>query len=336
MQGVVGVDGYGCAVYPHGLELHRDGRIRRYGGLGWEYLLTPFPGKGGPRGAIAGFSRDSHKRLKWLLANAPIDFAVHVTLTYHARVDESVGEVVAKRNGDLVARSKADLKRFVMCVRNEAGAYCWIQEFQRRGAIHFHVLFEHALDAERAALAWCRATGQLHDPQALEHSVRVRRVDDQTAARRYLIKYFGKHAQKSLPLGVERAGRYWGASRSLHVEPIVQVVSCEQGGKLHDKAACRVSRGVRRFVSGVVGFDWRGGRLVRWDESLQMRVIRVLGELRRFYCELGHLVELAHSFGWEKSDDEMESRPGAPAESVGWRGRNEPEPVLGRFANGRQ
>ncbi len=308
---MVGVDGYGCAVYAHGLELHSDGRIRRRGGLGWEYLLPPFPCRGGPRGAIAGFSRESRRRLSWLLANAPIDFAVHVTLTYHARVDESVGELVARRNGQLVARSKADLKRFLMCVRRESGAYCWIQEFQSRGAIHFHVLFEHVVDAERVALAWCRATGQLHDPQALAHAVRVNPVADQTAARRYLIKYFGKHKQKALPPGVERAGRYWGASRSLHVAPLAQVMSCEKGGKRHDKAACRVRRGLQRFVWGELGFKWRGGRLPCWHPQLPERALRVLNDLRRFYREPGFLVELAAGFGWELADEATEKRRAA-------------------------
>lgn len=104
---------------------------------------------------------------------------------------------------------KRDLHRFLNCIRPEVGAYCWIQEFQKRGAIHFHALFEAPITASRAALAWCRATGQLDDPHAMAHAVRVRAVDDQTAARRYLVRYFGKAGQKQLPAGVERAGRFW-------------------------------------------------------------------------------------------------------------------------------
>lgn len=117
-----GLKDYGCRVYPHGLELHTDGRHRKRNGLGVVLFQPLFPTSGGPRRAIAGFTKESRKRLGWTLANATVPFAVHATLTYHARVNESDGEQDATHNRALAARSKIDLNRLLARVRDEIGA----------------------------------------------------------------------------------------------------------------------------------------------------------------------------------------------------------------------
>jgi hypothetical protein len=278
------LDAYGVGIYARGLDLHTDGRHRiRLGNLG-EYVER-LHWTGGPRGLIHGFTAGSCKRLTWLLANAPVDFASHITLTYHARVDERNGDQVEARNRALVQNAKRDLNRLLSSLRRELGGYCWAQEFQKRGAIHFQLLSEHAVEEQRVTLAWCKATGQLHDPQALAHSVVVKPVDNQLAARRYLIKYFGKAGQKQLPAGVQCAGRYWGASRALKAEPMAEVVSCPEMARRHDKRALDVRRGVQRFVSRALGFRWRGGRLVCWDGTLPQRALGVMERLRSYYGE---------------------------------------------------
>lgn len=136
-------------MYARGVELHMDGRHRKRDRLGIVHFKPLFPTSGGPRGAIQGFSADSRRRLAWTLANAPVDFAVHITLTYHARVDETDGDQVAARNRALVERAKADLNRLLACLRAEIGAYCWIQEFQKRGAIHYNHLLSEPREMER-------------------------------------------------------------------------------------------------------------------------------------------------------------------------------------------
>ncbi len=301
------MDGYGVGVYPRGVELHTDGRLRRRDRVGVRTLESPFPKSGGPRGQIRGFTKASRRRLAWVLANAPTDFAVHLTVTYHARVDEADGDQVAKRNRTLVQRAKTDMNRFLAAIGKEAGRYVWIQEFQQRGAIHFHVLLEQAVDERRLAVVWCRATGQLHDPHALEHAVRARQVEDQTKARRYLIKYFGKGKQKALPAGVDRAGRYWGASRSLRVGPLAEVVTCPTKHRQHEREALLVARAVRRYVSKHVGFKFRGGRLISWDGGLSDRLLGVVKQLRAFYRDTGYLKSILEPF-WEEADPEVEIR----------------------------
>ena len=299
------MEGYGVGVYPRGVELHTDGRFRRRDSLGVRTLESPFPRSGGPRGHIQGFTAESRRRLAWVLANAPPDFALHVTVTYHARVDEADGDQVAKRNRSLVERAKADMNRFLAVIGKEAGRYVWIQEFQKRGAIHFHVLLEFAVAERRLAVAWCRATGQLHDPHALEHAVRARAVEDQTKARKYLIKYFGKGKQKQLPAGVDRAGRYWGASRTLRVGPLAEVVTCQPKHRHHEREALFVSRSVRRYVSRHLGFKFRGGRLISWDGGLPGKVLGVMKQLRAYYRDTGYLMAILEPF-WEAADVEVE------------------------------
>lgn len=301
------MDGYGVSVYPRGVELHTDGRFRRQDRLGVRTIYSPFPKSGGPRGAIRGFTRESRKRLAWVLANAPADFAVHLTATYHARVDEADGDEVAKRNRALVQRAKTDMNRFLAVIGKEAGRYVWIQEFQKRGAIHFHLLLERAVDERRLAVAWCRATGQLHDPHALEHAVRVRAIEDQTKARKYLIKYFGKGTQKKLPAGVDRAGRFWGASRSLRVGPIAQVVTCPPKHRHHEWEALQVVRSLRRYVSKRLGFQFRGGRLISWDGELSELLLGLLRQLRAHYRDSDYLKSIVDPF-WVESDPAVEMR----------------------------
>ncbi len=290
------MEGYGLAVFPHGLEMHRDGRHRGRGPLGAVSILPPIA-RSGERGEIQGFSKASRKRLAFRLANGNAQFAVHITLTYHARVDETDDFAVSGRNWQLVHRSKHDLNRFLSCLRSELGRYVWIQEFQKRGAIHFHVLAEHAVRVERATTVWCRATGQLQDVHALKHSVKVQAVEDQTLARRYLVAYFGKAEQKQMPVGIARAGRFWAASQDLVMVPVDAVVTSPPKGPSHDPAAMQVVRGVRRFVSKVVGFKWTGGRIVDWEGTLSARAASVMAALSKFYGLSGSVPQLTAAPG---------------------------------------
>lgn len=298
------MDCYFTAVYAHGIRSHTDGRVRRTDRMGVRTMEQLFGSRGGPRGEIRGFSRGSRSRLKWLLANAPVEFAVHATLTYHARVDEGDSEQVVSRNLALVKRSKTDMGRLLATLRKERGQFVWIQKFQDRGAVHFHLLFESAVTERRMAAAWCKATAQLHDPAALGHSVKVRPVEDQTAARRYLLRYFGKAKQEVLPAGVEQAGRFWAASRSLTPVPLVVVRSAASKSRTSDAVSNLVRRIVRRFTSRALGLKFRGGRLPFWSKDFPARVLQVVHQLRAYYHETGYLVELAEAAGWQLLDAE--------------------------------
>ena len=145
---------YGLRVFRAGVDFHPDRRVRDVEG---EPFVIPwrFGRRRAPRGAISGLSRSSARRLEFIVANGASPLCCIATLTY--RENPRDGETVAARNLRVAERSKADLNRFLTCVRKEIGQYVWVQEVQERGVVHFHVLCERELPEERARLAWCRA-----------------------------------------------------------------------------------------------------------------------------------------------------------------------------------
>ena len=114
---------YGLRVYRFGVVVHGD--WRKWVSL-WRNELS---GLGSVcRGKIRGWSRGSARRLAFVAANADARFGSHLTLTYRARAAE--WEDDAERNQRVIRRSKADLHRFLSCLRQEIGRYLWVQEFQ--------------------------------------------------------------------------------------------------------------------------------------------------------------------------------------------------------------
>ena len=99
------------------------------------------------------------------------------------------------------------MHRFLMCVRAELGEYIWVQEFQERGVIHYHLLCTNSVSQERASVAWARASRQEHDAAVRRHGAMVQDVRSERGARSYLGRYIGKERQKHLPVGVIGAGR---------------------------------------------------------------------------------------------------------------------------------
>ncbi len=128
-------------------------------------------------------ARGAWRRLEFIAANVAAAFCSQITLTYHAEVE--TWENGGARNGRIARRSKRDLNRFLSCLRREPGHYLWVQEFQERGVIHYHVLGEGELAEGRVAVAWCRATGELDDAAAVCHAVEVERIESQRGARDY-------------------------------------------------------------------------------------------------------------------------------------------------------
>ena len=271
---------YGLTVHPHGVVLRSDRRVRAVTEHG-EVVAVPLPGGGGKRGSIGSFSRGSQRNLAMKAANVPAVFSSLLTLTYHGLA--LPGEQEDVRNLRIARRAKRDLNRFLSSTRRKLGRYLWVMEFQRRGVVHFHALCERELVAERMALAWCRATGELGDLSAMKHSVRVDVVRDQMAARSYVGRYLGKVDQKNLPPGIDRAGRWWGSSRGLRLVIVDSVLTCEAGSAATHSAGVRTLRVLRRWLSRQLGWKFRGGRFVSWGDRLIPRLHAAVLELRAFY-----------------------------------------------------
>src|SRR5689334_11077681 len=147
---------HGLRIFAGGLVLHGDRRHRVWTMDGVEEFATYTCPRRGRRGRIRAFSEASRRRLELIAASAGNGFRSLLTLTYHAPTE--AWEDDAGRNARVVSRSKRDLNRFFTVMRPELGAYLWIQEFQARGVVHYHVLCEADVEASRASLVWCRAT----------------------------------------------------------------------------------------------------------------------------------------------------------------------------------
>src|SRR5207302_2774964 len=107
--------------YPYAVDLRQDQRRKPRN----RSLL-----RDSYRGPIKGWSKSSFRLLQLVALNADGVFASHVTLTYHALTES--WETDQDRNRRIVLQSKADMHRFLMCLRNELGEYLWVQEFQER------------------------------------------------------------------------------------------------------------------------------------------------------------------------------------------------------------
>ena len=268
---------YGLTIHPQGVVLRSDRRYRYLDNNG-EVRVSPRRGGVGRRAQVAGFSKASQRNLAMIAANADAAFKSHLTLTYHAV--EVAGEDESARNERVARRAKLDLNRFLSAVRGSLGRYLWVMEFQTRGVLHFHVLCDQRLQHDRMSLAWCRATGEVGDVDAMRHAVRVQVVRNEKAARHYLGRYLGKVEQKKLPPGVEAAGRWWGRSRGMDLVVDDYIVSCQEHDDRPSLAGVRIVRTARKWLSRELGWEFRGGAFVSWGHGLTGRLRRVVRRLR--------------------------------------------------------
>jgi hypothetical protein len=291
---------YGVQIFRYGVVLHGDGRKRKKSAFGGTYLVPQERSQSHYRGPVRAMSRDSQRRLEFVSANLEGRFHSLLTLTYHAESGE--WEADHARNRRIVVRSKKDLNRFLSCMRKELGAYLWVQEFQTRGVVHYHVLCTGEVAEERAALAWCRATGELRDIHAMRHAVKVEQIETDRAARGYVGRYVGKARQKCLPDGVEGAGRWWGRSRSLNLVMLDEVVSGEQGMKHAIPEGARITRVLRKYISKKFKRKFRGGMFLDWGGDLAAKLNAMSVVLKGYYGTPRRLDDLLDEFGWEAVD----------------------------------
>ena len=287
---------YGVEVYKHGVVFHGDGRKRRTGPLGWKHIESPVQSRSHYRGVIRAFSEASRKRLEFSAANVAGLFHSLLTLTYHA---DAPDWAAAERNHRMVQRSKADLNRFLSNMRRKLGPYLWVQEFQERGVIHYHVLCQGTPSEQQVTVAWLRATGGLDDLAAWRHGVKVEEIKSERAARSYLGRYMGKARQKVLPPGVSGAGRWWGRSLSLQLLLLEEVVAGEAGFGRAIPEGMRIHRCLRKYVSKRFKGKFRGGMFLDWGGELAGKLQAMAAQLKEHYGKPRRVEELLDDFGWE-------------------------------------
>jgi hypothetical protein len=173
------------------------------------------------RGGVATFSARSRRRLMQLLASlhwADLGPGVFVTLTYHHgwRAD--------------AATLKSHLKAWLQWHRDQELElyYIWRLEWQRRGAIHYHVMmwpkkgsgmFIAPEYISRARAAWHR----IADPTSMAHEslgLHCIPITCYRQAAAYVSKYVAKEQPETCQ-GYE--GRRWGCSDTLPTRAIIDI-----------------------------------------------------------------------------------------------------------------
>lgn len=159
------------------------------------------------------FSKKSRQRLAFVASNTETAFRTMVTLTYPKDYPSNGKEV------------KRHLDAFLKWLRRETGGmdYLWFLEFQKRGAPHYHIIYDtpfprtrpmQAALRYRVSCAWYRIV-QSGDIKHLSAGCRTERIRSEYGARNYCVKYAFKMKQKCVPEGYRNIGRLWGASRAV-------------------------------------------------------------------------------------------------------------------------
>ena len=177
-------------------------QVRTPGGRG--------PVGGGMRGEVDGFSQASRRRLLYLLASLDrkkMPKPLFMTLTYPGQEWE--------RYGGTKEEVKRHLNTFHHWLRYHypQAAVIWRQEFQKRGAPHFHLLVFGVdfIDRQLVAEEWYRIVGS-NQPSHLAAGTQVVACRSWKQATMYVAKYMAKPqslAETEVPIHL-RPGRVWG------------------------------------------------------------------------------------------------------------------------------
>lgn len=166
---------------------------------------------------VSRLSRSSLNRLAFTITTTKQKFLSILTLTYE-KIPTNGREVKAQLNHFLTYLRR----RF----RHHNLEYVWFLEFQKRGAPHFHMLLNISVpivSRETILRKWVDITGG--SSKALRVTLHKRsweniRLED--GAKRYAIKYALKPEQKIVPIEYSDVGRFWGTSRGVKSQPIVE------------------------------------------------------------------------------------------------------------------
>lgn len=213
----------------------RDVVVRKESPFGQDVAVS-FGGR--PAGAvIKEFSDRGRYRLLFFCKNCDCDFRSMATLTYP--LEFPADGVVVKNHLKLLVQR---LKRRWPEIRG-----VWFLEFQRRGAPHFHILFEMDLsmygDLEEKkrwrgkrkgqrywtvpaieqwlARSWFEIVGS-GDEKHLRAGVSWEVVEEEEGALRYAATHAAKPHQKTVPEEFYNVGRFWGKIGDLRVVEIGQ------------------------------------------------------------------------------------------------------------------
>lgn len=194
------------------------------------------------RGAITRWSRASVRRFMLITKNARCEWVGLITLTYPSEYSAD-GKAVKKQ-----------LNSFLQYLRRLDVTYCWVLEFQLRGAPHFHILVSDYVPKDDVARRWFNIVGS-GDEKHLRAGTRVEGVNgDKNRLLRYLFSYLRKADQKKVPEEYIGVGRFWGSTRNVLQEVGKVVVRCRE---FEARKAMRVVRKYYEHKIRSWGFKWK-------------------------------------------------------------------------------
>jgi hypothetical protein len=247
------------------------------------------------RGKIRKFSKSSQKRLARIISNNAERFRYFFTVTY-------------RMNHRDCKISKAHIDRFLTRFRKACGSivgYVWVLEFQKRGAVHFHIWFDE-FEVQRFSewlnmivrkqilnrfkgddknierfkfltYLWLVVTGQLGDEKAVKAATDLKVIVSCKFIKGYAIKYAWKEEQKEYHGNVDLdtgeiveswTGRFWGGSRSVKNE------------KLFYSDDISDVRTFRRWIKSTKGMKNFSGTWILWNEDARNRVKKIGNDLK--------------------------------------------------------
>lgn len=241
------------------------------------------------RGRVREFSKRSRRRLMQEARDfEQLGIRPHYmqTLTYPGSF-----EVVVRDGRQAQRHLKAFRKRLERYFEREGISRwggLWFEEFQRRGAPHFHILLWgagiEAIDIKAfqkwTAQAWADIVNHPDEHEYAKHvkaGTRTEKLHEQDF--RYAVQYMQKAEQKRVPEGFRNVGRFWGVWNEEQAAPIVVPSTVDLAtltsfvGKLADIAETHSPRFAEklrnRFATSLryrypIAFEVWGPEAVEW------------------------------------------------------------------------
>ncbi len=257
--------------------------------------LRDHPTSRSRRGEISVFSYGSRRRLIKVLWNNAERFKYFFTITY-------------RQNEQRCKITKQHLDYFLTRFRKACGSdvgFVWVLEFQKRGAVHFHIWIdpfcvyefdkwkgmrvrrqvqlrfkdsvEDLMRFKFLTYLWLKVSGQLEDEKALKAATDLRVISSNGFIKSYAVKYGSKLEQKQFAGTVDVStgeiidtwvGRFWGRARC------VRNVTWISSDDIQDV------RTMRRWMRSFCGKKGFSGTWMLWNVKGEERVKRISEQIR--------------------------------------------------------
>ena len=190
------------------------------------------------RGKIKCFSLKSRARMAWVLSTTKAEFKYMSTLTY-GRIHPKSNKVISRHRNSVLVTIKRMLldTEYEHIDRDRIKGYFWFTEFQKRGAVHHHIMITHKVDSNKILNNWTKHNVNIGNDE--RKIVMVHQRTDERGykfimqkekikggLKRYGVKYGLKMKQKIPPIWFN--GRFYGYSRNIKNDEKQEFVECTE------------------------------------------------------------------------------------------------------------